>query len=88
MLGIIDPNFYLNGGNMGNDSVGDHGIGLAFNLGKLKQGDRMSWTYSYVMGDSFAQIDIPTNPVNTPATAFLMLSGLGLVAFKRRQKKA
>jgi len=86
--GTIDPSFYLNGGNMGNNSVGDHGIGLAFNLGKLKQGDRMSWTYSYVMGDSFAKIDIPTNPVNTPATAFLMLSGLGLVAFKRRQKKA
>jgi len=84
----IDPNFYLTGGNLGNSSIGDHGIGLGFNLGTLKQGDRMSWTYSYVMGDSFAQIDLPTNPVSAPTTAFLMLSGLGLVAFKRRQQKA
>lgn len=86
--GTIDPTFYLTGGDSGNSSIGDNGIGLGFNLGTLKQGDRMSWTYSYVMGDSFAQIDLPTNPVSAPTTAFLMLSGLGLVAFKRRQQKA
>jgi hypothetical protein len=83
----IEPSFYLNGGNLGDNSVGDHGIGLGFNLGQLQQGDRLSWTYSYVMGDSFDQIDIPT-PVNAPATALLMLSGLGLAAFRRRKLKA
>jgi hypothetical protein len=78
---IVDPDVYLAGGNLGDSSSGDDGIGLGFNLGSLTSGQLVSWGYSYVMGGSLGTIDIPDDggpitPVPLPGT--LLLFGLGL----------
>lgn len=83
----IDPAFYLAGGNAGDASTADHGIGLAFNLGNFSSGQSTSWSYSYVMGTSFDRIDTGTPVIPEPSS--VSLSALGLVAlfYARRRRR-
>jgi hypothetical protein len=89
--GTIDPSIYLAGGELGDSSTGDHGIGIAFMLGDLLTGDSVSVNYAYVMGGSLDTIDLPpdtTPPVvdaTAPSTIGLMLLSLGgLLVFRRK----
>lgn len=92
---VEDPAAYLAGGNLGDSSSGDHGIGIAFSLGDMSIGQSISWSYAYVMGGSLGTIDIPPPPppppppgtdVPAPATALLLGAGLlGLAGVRRRR---
>ncbi|PSF06496.1 PEP-CTERM sorting domain-containing protein [Marinobacter halophilus] len=82
-----DPDTYLAGWNDGN---GDNVIGLAFNIGDLFQGELVKLSYSYVMGETLENVDIPDDPVTSvPEPGTLTLFGLGLaglVGLRRRTK--
>ncbi len=80
--GVTDPLFYLGGGDLGNNSTGDHGIGIGFNLGDMARGTSVTWDYAYVMGTSIETID---TGVPEPATMALVGSTLLLVALRRRR---
>jgi hypothetical protein len=86
--GVIDPLTYLAGGNLGDSSTGDHGIGMGFRLGDLSSGESVTVDYAYVMGGSLATIDLPPPPtvgVSAPSTIGLMLLSLGgFLAFRRK----
>ena len=78
-----DPSFYLSGQNDGN---GDYTIGLAFLIGELFTGQSVTLDYSYIMGDSLASVDIPSE-VPVPAALFMFAPALlGFMGFRRRAK--
>jgi hypothetical protein len=80
---VTDPDQYLAGGGLGNASSGDHGIGIAFDLGDLAQGESISWSYAYVMGGSLEDIDIPDDGTDVPEPGTLAMAGLGLLMLGR-----
>ncbi|MBL8698084.1 MAG: VPLPA-CTERM sorting domain-containing protein [Alphaproteobacteria bacterium] len=90
---VENPDIYLAGGELGDSSSGDNGIGIGFNLGSIAAGASVSWSYAYVMGGSLGTIDIPPPPpppptgdVPVPATALLLGAGLaGLAGLRRRR---
>jgi hypothetical protein len=88
---VIDPNPYLNGGNftpiVGFDSVGDHGIGLGFDIGAMENGASVTITYAYVFGDTVGTVDIPTQ-VAEPSILALFAMGLVGLGLARRRKAA
>lgn len=83
---VTNADTYLSGGDMGNSSTGDNGIGIAFNLGDLGVGESISWAYAYVMGGSLDTIDIPDDPSTVPEPGTLALAGLGLLAIARSRR--
>ncbi|WP_395344811.1 hypothetical protein PN836_008620 [Ningiella sp. W23] len=85
----IDPSFYLGGGSLGDSSTGDHGIGIAFELGDLLAGDSISVAYAYVMGLSLDTIDIgdDPDPVSAPGAFALMMLSLGAIFGRRKFRK-
>jgi hypothetical protein len=76
-----DPSYYLSGLD---DGDGDYSIGLAFEFGDMSAYDTMSFTYSLVMGDSLASVDIP---VDVPAPATIAILGLGIAGFGFARRK-
>lgn len=85
---VFDPLTYLAGGNLGDSSTGDNGIGIAFNLGDLLAGEQVSVDYAYVMAGSLATIDLPDDDDSTtvPTPSSIGLFGLCLLALTRRFK--
>jgi len=81
----IDPMVYLLGGQQGDSSLADHGIGIGFELGDLSTGSSVSVDYAYVMGGTLETIGIPDDPtVNVSAPTTFGLLGLSLLAMFRR----
>lgn len=85
--GITDADNYLAGGELGDSSSGDHGIGIGFALGDLASGQSMVWNYAYVMGGSLDAIDIPDDPT-VPEPGTLMLSALALLGAVGARRRA
>lgn len=84
---VFDPLTYLAGGNMGDSSTGDNGIGIAFDLGDLLAGESVSIDYAYVMAGSLETIDLPDeDSTSVPTPPSLGLFGLCLLALARRFK--
>ena len=83
---VIDPLSYLSGGDFPGGSTGDDGIGIGFDIGSLLAGQSVTIGYSYVMGLSVEDIDVPV-AVPTPAGLALMFSGLLGLGFARRNVK-
>lgn len=85
---VFDPLTYLAGGNLGDSSTGDNGIGIAFNLGDLLAGESVSVDYAYVMAGSLDTIDLPDDDDSTtvPTPSSIGLFGLCLLALTRRFK--
>ncbi|WP_141565370.1 PEP-CTERM sorting domain-containing protein, partial [Ectothiorhodospira sp. PHS-1] len=80
-----DPDFYLAGNDDGN---GDNVIGLAFNIGTLLAGDSVVLSYSYVMGETLASVDLPDNPVvGVPVPGTLFLFGLGMLGILSARRR-
>lgn len=84
---VTNADTYLAGGDLGNSSSGDHGIGIGFDLGDLAEGEEISWTYAYVMGGSLSDIDIPGGG-SVPEPSTLLLSALGLLALNGARRRA
>lgn len=83
----IDPDFYLDGGNLGNSSVGDHGIGIGFDLGNLNAGESVNIEYFYVTAGSVGEIEVPGGGGGTvPLPGTLALLGLGALALGRKRR--
>jgi hypothetical protein len=86
---VIDPTPYLNGGNftpiVGFDSVGDHGIGLGFDIGAMENGDSVTITYAYVFGDTVGTVDIPTEVAEPSVLALFAMGLIGLGLARRRK---
>lgn len=75
----IDPQDYLSGTYDGN---GDNAIGLAFELGTLNVGERVTFNYSYVFEGPSSQ------PLPEPTTVLLLGSGVaGLAGVMRKKRK-
>ena len=74
----MNPAFYLGGTN---DGDGDNAIGIGFLLGSLKQGESITFKYSYVLGVSpdDAVGHIPTSSPVVPEPSTMLLLGVGLV---------
>lgn len=83
---VTNADTYLAGGNQGDSSSGDHGIGMGFALGDMMQGDSISWSYAYVMGGSLDTIDIPGGEVPEPGTLLLAAAALGALGASRRRR--
>ena len=85
---VTDPDRYLVGGDQGDSSSDDHGIGLGFRLGDLAADQTIAWSYAYVMGGSLGTIDIPDPTGDVPEPFSLALVGLGLagIGLSRRRK--
>ena len=86
---VTNADTYLAGGNLGNSSSGDHGIGIGFDLGDIANGGSITWSYAYVMGGSLGTIDIPGGgTVPEPGTLLLSaLALLGVAGARRRSRK-
>lgn len=82
---VTNADTYLTGGQLGNASSGDHGIGMGFALGSMTTGQSISWNYAYVMGGSLGTIDIPGGTVSAPTTLALVGLGLLVAGFSRRR---
>ncbi len=92
----LDPAVFLAGGDVpvsaGIDDLNDSAIGLGFDLGSLREGGSVSFTYYYVFGDTPETVDIPDDdgpvgePVPVPAPLVLLVAGLGLLRLSRWQR--
>lgn len=81
----VDPLIYLAGGEIpsipGTDHTADDGLGIAFDIGDLANGDSHTVTFAYVMGESREDI------VGVPEPSTLALTGIALLAGVRARKR-
>lgn len=91
----LSPASFLAGGDVavsaGIDDLSDSAIGLGFDLGSLREGGSVSFSYYYVFGDTPETVDIPDDdpvgePVPAPAPLVLLAAGLGLLRLSRKQR--
>ena len=85
---VTDPTFYLNGGNLGDSSTGDDGIGIGFNIGDLLSGDTAVINYAWVMGGTLETVDIGDDDGTVPVPPTLALLGVGLLGAGVTRKKS
>ncbi|RLJ00347.1 MAG: hypothetical protein DRP08_06590 [Candidatus Aenigmatarchaeota archaeon] len=79
IVSSIDPDDYLSGTNEGD---GWYRIGIAFDLGDLNEGETVTFSYAYVLGESLE--DAVNNIIPEPNTLFLFSSALIGFAIRRR----
>lgn len=78
------PSYWLGGPETG--AFDDNAIGIGFDLGDLVTGDSISFDYSYVMGPTADDLDIPTN-VPEPSMLAIFAMGLFGLTFRKLKKK-
>ncbi|WP_259368508.1 MULTISPECIES: PEP-CTERM sorting domain-containing protein [unclassified Colwellia] len=78
-----DPSYWLGGPQSG--AFGDNAIGIGFDLGSLKTGEKIDIKYNYVMGLSVDTLDIPRTDVPEPST--LAIFALGMIGLASRRFK-
>jgi len=72
-------------------SVGDHGLNMAWRIGKLTSGNTATIEYAYAVGDNIDVIGEEPDPapIPEPASWAMMISGFGLVGtMARRSRRA
>ena len=80
--------FYLNGGNLGDSSTGDDGIGIGFNIGYLLSGDTAVINYAWVMVGTLEIVDSGDDDGTVPVLTTLALLGVGLLGVGVTRKKS
>lgn len=81
----INPFNVLNhtGGDTGLSSTGDYGLNLAYNIGDLANGNSVTLTYAYAVGD---KVETTGSGTPEPETWALMLVGFGFVGATMRRR--
>ena len=88
--GNINPYDVLGhtGGDLGDSSVGDHGLNIAYDIGDLLAGKSVTLSYAYAVGERIGDTGGPTEPgaVPEPASWALMIGGVGLAGGQLRRR--
>ncbi len=75
------------GGDLGLTSSGDHGLNLAYSIGRLAKDGSVTLSYAYAVGDKIGSTG-GDGAVPEPATWAMMLAGFGIIGgtMRRRQR--
>jgi hypothetical protein len=81
----IDPYFVLSDSGLGDNSIGDHGLNIAWLVGDLAAGNSVTLHYAYAVGTKIDVVGGDPGAVPEPATWAMVLMGFGFVGGAMRR---